>query len=416
MTHRRPDPDVLRLLESRGLSRRSFLRGGATVALGGFLAACGIGTGGETASEPGGGATGGATTGASPTPVDLGEVGGELNFSNWTEYIDVAGKGNKQHSPTIRQFEKDTGVTVNYVEDVNDNNSFFAKIRTQLAAGEDTGRDLIVLTDWMAERLIRLGWLTPLVDDRIPNKGNLVSGLQNVSWDPERRYSMPWQSGFTGIGYNPKLIGGKKITSIEDLFDPALAGKVTFLTEMRDTMSLIMASMGADPLNHEFSEYEAAIEKLQGAVDDGQVRAFTGNDYIADLAAGNIGAAIAWSGDVIQSQFENPDIQWVVPKEGAYLWSDNMLIPKAAANVANAHAWIDFVYDPAIAAQIAAWVNYITPVEGAKEAIAEIDESLMENQLIFPSEETLANTFEFKPLDEAEETQYDELFQAVIGA
>ena len=409
MTHRRPDPDVLKRLASLGLSRRDFLRGSATLAAGGFLAACGIG-GGADPTEPSG------QTSASAVPTDIGEVGGELNFSNWTEYIDVAGKGNKQHSPTLRDFEKKTGVKVNYVEDINDNNSFFAKIRNPLAAGEDTGRDLIVLTDWMAERLIRLGWLTPLVDERIPNKDNLVTGLQNVSWDPERRYSMPWQSGFTGIGYNPKLIGGKKITSIEDLFDPALKGKVTFLTEMRDTMGLVMASMGADPLNHEFSEYEAAIEKLQKAVDDGQVRAFTGNDYIADLAAGNIGAAIAWSGDVIQSQFENPDIEWVVPKEGAYLWSDNMLIPAQAANVANAHAMIDFVYDPEIAAQIAAWVNYITPVAGAKEAIAKIDESLVENQLIFPDEETLANTFEFKPLDEAEETQYDELFQAVIGA
>ena len=412
MTHRKPDPDVLKQLASMGLSRRSFLRGSATLAAGSFLAACGIGGGQNTPSEPGTQ----PSAGASATPADIGEVGGELNFSNWTEYIDVAGKGNKQHSPTIRDFESETGVTVNYVEDINDNNSFFAKIRNQLAAGEDTGRDLVVFTDWMAARLINLGWVTPLVDDRIPNKANLVSGLQNVSWDPERRYSMPWQSGITGIGYNPKLLGGKKITSVNDLFEPDLEGKVTFLTEMRDTMGLIMASMGADPLNHEFSEYEAAIEKLQEAVDSGQVRAFTGNDYVADLAAGNIGAAIAWSGDVIQSQFENPDIQWVIPDEGGLLWSDNMQIPAQAQNVANAHAWIDFVYDPAIAAQIAAWVNYITPVEGAKEAIAEIDESLTENELIFPTEATLSQTFEFKPLDEQEEQQYEELFQGVIGA
>lgn len=409
MTHRRPDPDVLKMLEARGLSRRSFLRGGATVALGSFLAACGIGTGGETAA---GGPSDAATTGASPTPAELGEVGGELNFSNWTEYIDVNDKGN---SPTIRDFEKEAGVTVNYVEDINDNNSFFAKIRAQLAAGEDTGRDLVVLTDWMAARLVRLGWLTPFVHDRIPNMDNLVTGLQGVSWDPERQYSLPWQSGITGIGYNPKLVG-KKITSIKDLFDPALAGQVTFLTEMRDTMGLIMASMDLDPLNHEFSEYEQAIEKLQKAVDDGQVRAFTGNDYVADLAAGNIGAAIAWSGDVIQSQFENPDIEWVLPAEGGLLWSDNMLIPAQAQNVANAHAWMDFVYQPEIAAQIAAWVNYITPVAGAQQAMSELDESLVNNELIFPTQQTLGQTFEFKDLDEDEQAQYEERFQAVIGA
>ena len=415
MTHERPDPDVVRALEAVGLTRRDFLRrigiGGATIATSGFLAACGIGGEANDQAQPGGG----ASAGASPTPADLGEVGGKLTISNWTEYIDVAGKGGKQHSPTLRDFESETGVKVKYIEDVNDNNSFFAKIRNPLQAGDDTGRDIVVLTDWMAARLINLGWLTPLVHDRIPNMENLVASLQDVEFDPGRKYSLPWQSGITGIGYNPKLVG-KKITAVEDLFDPALAGKVTFLTEMRDTMGLIMRSMGLDPVNHEFSDYEKAIEKLQKAVDAGQVRAFTGNDYVADLAAGNIGAAIAWSGDVIQSQFENPDIEWVLPKEGGLLWSDNMLIPAQAQNVANAHAFMDFVYDPEIAAQIVAWVNYITPVEGAKKEIAKIDKSLVNNQLIFPNEETLSQTFEFKTLDEEEEQQYEELFQGVIGA
>ena len=413
MTPRRPDPDVVRAIRAAGLTRRDFLRrigaGGATLAAGSFLAACGIG------GEGNNGAAGGASPGAGPSPITIGEIGGELNISTWTEYIDVAGKGGKKHSPTLQQFEKQTDVKVNYVEDVNDNNAFFAKIRNQLQAEEDTGRDIVVLTDWMVARLIRLGWVTPLVHDWIPNLENLVSGLQEVEFDPGRQYSLPWQSGITGIGYNPKLVG-KKITAVEDLFDPALSGKVTFLTEMRDTMGLIMASMGLDPLAHEFSEYEQAISKLQKAVDSGQVRAFTGNDYVADLAAGNIGAAIAWSGDVIQSQFENPDIEWVLPSEGGLLWSDNMLIPAQAQNLANAHAFMDFVYDPAIAAQIVAWVNYISPVEGAKEEIAKIDESLVDNELIFPSEDTLSQTFEFKTLDEAEEQQYEELFQGVIGA
>ena len=416
MTHRRPDPDVLKQLASYGLSRRSFLRGSATLAAGGALAACGIGNGGNTTAGPtggAGGASGGASAAPSAAPSELGEVGGQLNISNWTEYIDP-GKGGKP-SPTLREFEKQNGVKVKYTEDVNDNNSFFAKIRNPLQAGEDTGRDIIVLTDWMAARLIRLGWLEQLVHEELPNMKNLVPGLQEVAFDPNRDYSLPWQSGLTGIGYNKKLVG-KTIESVEDLFDPALKGQVTFLTEMRDTMGLIMASMGADPLNHEFSEYEAAIEKMQKAVDDGQVRAFTGNDYIADIAAGNIGAAIAWSGDIIQAQFENPDIEWVLPKEGALLWSDNMLIPGQAQNAANAHAFMNYVYDPAVAAQIAAWVNYITPVAGVKEEIAKIDDSLVENELIFPTDQTLSQTFQFKDLDEEEETEYEELFQSVIGA
>jgi spermidine/putrescine transport system substrate-binding protein len=191
---------------------------------------------------------------------------------------------------------------------------------------------------------------------------------------------------------------------------------VTFLTEMRDTMGLVMASMGIDPANHDFSEYEQAIERMQAAADAGQIRAFTGNEYVSDLAAGNIAAALAWSGDIIQLQFDNPDLQFVIPTEGATLWSDNMLIPAGARNKRNAEAFMDFVYRPEIAAQIAAWVNFISPVEGAQEAMEEIDPELAEDELIFPTAQTLENTFEFKVLDEEEEQQYQELFQAVIGA
>ncbi|MDQ3710169.1 MAG: extracellular solute-binding protein [Actinomycetota bacterium] len=401
-----PDPDVLAALARAGLTRRSFLRrvgaGGALLASGGLLSACGIG--GEARSQ-----AGSSEEGSSPQPQQT--VGGELNFSNWTLYIDQR----KNKRPTLIDFREETGVKVNYFEDINSNDEYFAKVRNQLANGEDIGRDLMVLTDWMAGRLIELGWLEQIDASQIPNMDNLREGLQSPAFDPERQWSLPWQSGMTGIGYNPKLIG-RKITSVNDLFADDLAGQVTFLSEMRDTTGLVMAAMGADPLNHEFSEYEAAIEKLGDAVGSGQVRAFTGNDYAADLAAGNIGAAIAWSGDVIQSQFENPDVQWVLPAEGGLLWSDNMLIPANAQHVANAHAFMNFVYRPQIAAQIAAWVNYITPVEGAQDAIAEIDESLADNELIFPGQQTLSNTFDFKQLSAEEEREYQDLFQGVIGA
>lgn len=396
------DPEIAAVLRGAGVTRRTFLR---TMGVGGAalgLAACGIQ--GQAADQ-------GGQAGAAPEPRPEQTVGGELNVSNWTLYIDQKG----QRRPTLQDFRRDSGVTVNYFEDINSNDEYFAKIRNQLAAGQPTGRDLMVLTDWMAGRLVTFGWLEQLDAEQIPNMANLRDDLRSPSFDAERQYSLPWQSGITGIGYNPELTGGE-ITSVNDLFNPDLAGQVTFLTEMRDTMGLVMAAMGADPLNHEFSDYEAAIEQISDAVSNGQVRAFTGNDYAADLAAGNIGAAIAWSGDVIQSQFENPDIRWVIPDEGGMLWSDNMLIPAGAENYANAHAFMNFVYEPQVAAQIAAWVNYITPVDGAREAMAELDESLVDNELIFPSEQTLSNTFDFKQLSEEEETEYQELFQQVIGA
>ncbi len=406
---RRPplDPQVARLLRQTGLTRRSFLRalgaGGGMLAAGPLLAACGgiEGSDGDadTATAGGGGSEAAA--------------GGTLRFSNWTLYIDV--DDDTGSNPSLDQFTEETGIEVEYYEDINANDEFFARHRQQLSEGADIGRDLIVLTDWMAARLIDLGWLAEIDKGNIPNAENLVEALQSVAFDPERRFSLPWQSGLTGIGYNPALVD-REITSINDLFDPALAGQVTLLTEMRDTMGLIMASMDLDPADHTFEEYEQALERLRGAVDSGQVRAFTGNDYAADLAAGNIGAAIAWSGDIIQSQFENPDIRWVLPAEGAMLWSDNMLIPSGATNKAAAEALMDFVYRPDVAAQIAAWVNFITPVRGAQEAIEEIDPELAENELIFPTDETLAQTHEFKTLTEEEEQMYQELFQEVLGA
>jgi spermidine/putrescine transport system substrate-binding protein len=408
LRRRRPplDPQVARTLAALGLTRRGFLRnvgtGGVLLGGGTLLSACGI-SGGSDSQESEGASAGGT------------ELGGELNFSNWPLYIDTSEEDETDH-PSLTQFTEETGVTVNYFEDINSNEEYFAQIREQLDAGEDIGRDLIVLTDWMAGRLVSFGWLSELNVENIPNAGNLVPRLQEVAFDPDRSYSLPWQSGLTGIGVNPAALG-REVTSINDLLDAEdLNGRVTFLTEMRDTMGLVMSAMDIDPLNHEFSDYERAIERLQQAVDRGQIRQFTGNEYATDLAAGNIAACIAWSGDVLQLQFDDPDIQFVVPDEGATLWSDNMLIPANAANQPAAEALMNFVYQPEVAAQIAAWVNYITPVDGAQEAMAEIDEELAESELIFPSEETFDQTFEFKQLDEDEETEYQNLFQSVIGA
>lgn len=408
MTARRPlDPEIARTLHAAGFSRRRLLRGAA---LGGgallgstLLSACGIG-GGDTPA---------ASSSAGPASEGGGGGSSNLVVANWPLYIDVG--DDEVTSATLEQFMADTGITVEYLEEVNSNDEWFARFRTQLDAGDDIGRDITVLTDWMAGRMIGLGWTEEIDAGNVPNKDNILAALADVAFDPGRARSLTWQSGLTGIGYNPELTG-RELETVEDLFDPEFAGRVTFLSEMRDTMGLVMSSMGSNPTEHEFSDYEAAIERLQEAVDSGQVRAFTGNEYANDLAAGNIAACTGWSGDIIQLQFDNPDLRFVIPREGGVLWSDNMLIPANAANKANAEAFMDFVYQPEVAAQIAAWVNYICPVQGAQEALAEIDPELAEDPLIFPSEETLANTFEFKVLEEEEEAEYQRLFQAVIGA
>ena len=308
-----------------GLTRRRFLRNvGLGVGGGALLAACGIG--GETEPAPNGEAA-----------PDDDEVGGEFNFANWPFYIDV--EEDEETSPTLQQFEEEYGVTVNYLEEVNSNDEWFARFRTQLQQGEDIGRDMTVLTDWMAARLISFGWVEEIDEANVPNSANLLPALQDVAFDPGRRRSHTWQSGLTGIGYNPELTG-RELFSINDLFEDDLAGRVTFLTEMRDTMALVLASIGADPADHTFAEYEEAIEKVRDAAERGQIRAFTGNEYAADLAAGNIAACMAWSGDIIQLQFDNPDLEFVVPAEGANLWSDNMVIPAGAQTPIHDHlAW-----------------------------------------------------------------------------
>ena len=383
------------------LDRRAFLRalglGGAALAVGPGLVACGT----DPVSSPGASGTSGASSST-------------VSWSNWPLYLDVDEDSGNSY-PTLEAFEESSGLTVEYTEDINDNDEFFGKISPQLQAGQSTGRDLVVLTDWMAARMISLGYVQELDKSNIPNADNLLPAYQDLEFDPGRAYSLPWQSGLTGIGYNPEKLG-REITKLDDLFQDDLKGRITMLSEMRDTMGLILLSMDVQPEDHTFADYEAAIAKLQGLVDGGFVRAFTGNEYAADLASGNIGAAIAWSGDVVQLQADDPGMQYVVPDQGGILWSDNLMVPKGAANKEGAERLIDHYYDPAVAAEVAAYVNYVTPVEGAKAEMEELDPDLASNELIFPTEETLSRLHAFKPLSEDEERQYQDLFQRVIGA
>jgi spermidine/putrescine transport system substrate-binding protein len=402
--------DIRRLLGASAVSRRGFLRGAGLAGLGlgvpGLLSACGT----EGASQ----------TADSCVSKDLSSTQKTLNFSNWPLYIDeaeVKRNGKKVTvNPTLEKFQKETGIKVDYVADVNDNNEFFGIVRNQLADCQPTGRDIFVLTDYMAARMVDLGWIQKLEKSKVPNvEANLVSSLKSPSWDKNRDYSAPWQSGLTGIAYNAKLTG--EVKSFEELLTrPDLKGKVTLLSEMHDTMLFMLLIDGADPDDFTDDEFAAATERLKKAVDSGQIRAFTGNEYAQDLAKGNVVACEAWSGDVIQLQFENPDIKFVAPEEGLSIWSDNMLVPNKASHKANAEALMNYYYEPQVAAELAAWVNYICPVSGAQDAMTKIDPELAENPLIFPDDELLKNTYAMKALDQKTEQKYQKQFASVIGA
>ena len=331
----------------------------AMVALALGLAACGGG---------GGGANDGETTTAEAGPVK-----GDLTISNWPGYIDPGKSG------TVAEFEGKTGVKVQYIEDVNDNNSFFGKLQPQLEGGESGGRSIFVVTDWMAQQMHELGYLQEINPDDLPTVfENMVANLRDPSFDPGRKYSIPWQSGMTGIWIDKSK--APEIKSVNDLFDPKYKGKVTFLEEMRDSVPLVMKAEGVDPTEASDADWEKAIEKVKGAADSGQIRSFTGNNYTEDLTAGNIVAAIGWSGDA--SIIENPNAEWIMPTEGCVLWSDNMVIPVGAPNTAAALGWMEFVYEPKVAADLTEYITYISPVEGVKDLVAP---ELAKDPLVFPS-------------------------------
>jgi spermidine/putrescine transport system substrate-binding protein len=387
------------------ITRRQLLRraaaGGAVLSLPSLLAACG----GDSGIE------GSANTESTAAPADT-TLADQLTISNWPLYIDIDEKTKKR--PTLEQFEQEKGVPVKYIEDVNDNEEWFGKFQAQLAQGQAIDRDITVLTDWMAARMLRLGYVEKLNKEAIPNSSNLVAALQSPGWDPKREYSLPWQSGLTGIAFNEKKLG-KAITSIDQLFtDSDLKGGVTCLSEMPDTMGLVMSSNGDDPSKVTADAFTKAIEKLQAAVDSEQIQKFTGNDYAAGLAGGSILAAIAWSGDVVQLQLDNPNLKFVIPDDGGMIWTDNMLIP-TGGDVFTASTFMDFVYDPKIAAQIEAYVNYICPVDGAKDEMLKLDPEIANNNLIFPDEETLSKVKIFDA-EAADNREYKEQFQTVIGA
>ncbi len=388
-------------MASAGMGRRSFLRGASLTAMAvgvpGLLSACGT--------------QGAKVDAGSCTSTDKSQTEKTLTFSNWIGYIDPIKKKNS----SLSRFEDETGITVDYKNgDVNDNEQFFAKVSPQLQDCRSTDRDVFVVTDWMAARMIDLGWIQKLDHAKMPNvDANLLQSLKSPSWDPNRDYSVPWQSGMTGICYNSELTD--PVTSFKDLLTrPDLKGKVELLTEMRDTMLFMLLMNDSNPEDFSNDEYAAAISSLQGYVDNGQIRRFAGNDYIDDMKSGDIVACEAWSGDVI-NLLGGGKYKWVPPSEGFAIWTDNMLVPNQAEHKANVEELMNFYYDPVNAAQLAAWNYYLCPVQGAQDEIAQYDKSAVHSDFIFPSAQTLDSGYQFMPLSDTQERDFQRQFNEVMG-
>jgi spermidine/putrescine transport system substrate-binding protein len=369
------------------LTRRQLLEraavGGAAISFPGILAACG------------------GSSSKSSSSSSNEKLAKTLHFSNWTYYIDTNDKTHRH--PSLDDFKKKTGVTVAYTEDINDNASFFGKIQAQLRRGQSIGRDIIVMTDnsRYPSLLVSKKWVEKLDKSAIPNIKNLVPVQQHPAWDPDREYSLPWQSGITGIAFNDKL--SDPVLSMDDLLgNPKLKGKITLLSEMADCLSLVMLSNGDDPAKVTDATFNRAMATVKKAVDSGQVRAFTGNDYGPPLAKGDLSAAMSWSGDI--PQLGNKHIHWNLPKDGGDTWTDNMLIP-TGGDAYTASVYMNYVYDPKVMGLMEAGdpkrnitgIYYIPPVEGAKAAALAINPEVANNPLIFPTPQMLDNVHLFDP-------------------
>lgn len=392
------DPMIRTLIQQAKraqVSRRAMLAGAGAGATAVALAACSTDAGGEL-------------TPAEDTSAD----DKTLNWANWPFYIDEDDDGNY---PTLLAFQEQTGIDVNYLVTVDDNNSYFATVRDQLALGQDIGADTVCLTDWMVSRWIQLGYTQPLNKDNISNASNLAPSLQNPAFDPGREHSLPWQSGFAGIAYNTEQTD--PVGAVSDLWRPDLAGHVGVLSEMRDTIGVIMLENGVD-ISGDFTadEFNAALDVFREQVESGQIRNVRGNAYTEDLVNEDTLAAICWSGDITVLNFEAGYEKWkfVLPEGGATLWSDNFLIPIGSPRKTNAETLMNYYYQPEVAAEVAAWVNYISPVVGAREAMFDIDADLANDPLIFPDEATLAQTKIFRGLSTQEENEYQAAFQAIL--
>jgi spermidine/putrescine transport system substrate-binding protein len=399
MQHEDLDGIVERMLDGSEHSRRQFIRhlAGAGLLLGpgsAFLAACG-GVKGESSGKK-------ASTAVNHPKVPI----GDWTFSNWPLYMD---------KKVLKSFDKKYGGHVKYVEDINDNFEFFGKVRQQLQAKRSINRDIVVLTDYMAARWVRDGFVTAIDKKNVPNAKNLVSNLQTIGYDPKRSFTLPFQSGAIGIGYDPRKTG-RKLHSIKDFFDPKFKGRVSFLQEPYDSAGMVMLMDGIDATTASIDQITAAIEKIEKAQKAGQIRRFTGNDYTTDLSKGNLWVAMAYSGDVAGLQEDNPNLEFVYPDEGCMIFTDNMMMPAKVAHPYAAETMMNYVYEPEVAAKLAQFIYYISPVQGAEEIIQKSDPKLAANPLLFPSPEIRKGFHPYPSLSPADERAMEERMAQVTGA
>ena len=386
-------------------SRRSLLAGGG---LGAFAALAGC----APPEPPAGGVA------QLDLPEDVSEQEKIVRWANWTAYLDY--DEDSKSYPTLDAFEEKTGIKATYSEDVDDNDSYFNKIAPQLRAGQDIGRDIFTFTDWMANRIIQQQLAQPLDMVQMGNVAqNMLPSLKTVPFDPGRQFSVTWQSGFAGIGYNKKKVG-RELKTLEDLWAEDLKGRITVLSEFRDTLGVIMLEQGVD-INADITteQFQAAVDEVDRRISDGYIRRVKGNSYLEDLKSGNAIAGIVWSGDLFVLRAETEDDSWefVIPESGGTMWSDNLMVPMTSTHKDNAETLIDYYYDPKVAAEVAAWVNYICPVEGAQKAMEKIDPDLAESPFIFPTEDYLSdnNIQFFAALEPEQDAEFSETWQRVVG-
>ncbi len=388
------DPHLLARLTASRTSRRRFLGGSAAAAaalgLGSsVLAACG-GSNSNTASS---------------SSQDSGPASGTLRISNWPLYM---------ADGFVAGFQTASGITVDYKEDLNDNEQWFAKVKEPLSRKQDIGADLAVPTSFMAVRLHQLGWLNDISDEGVPNKKNIRPDLLEASVDPGRKFTAPYMSGLVGLAYN-RAATGRDVKSINDLWDPAFKGRVSLFSDAQDSLGMIMLSQGNTPEKPTTESVQKAVDLVREQNDKGQIRRFTGNDYADDLAAGNIAVAQAYSGDVVQLQADNPDLQFVVPESGATTFVDTMVIPYTTQNQKAAEAWINYVYDRANYAKLVAFVQYVPVLSDMTEELEKVDPKAAKNPLINPSKETLANSKGWAALTDEQTQEYNSAYAAVTG-
>ena len=346
---------------------------------------------------------------------DAASTSGSVRWGNWPLYLDYDEE--TQLYPTLEAFTESTGIAAEYFEDYNDNDEFFGKVQAQLKLKEDIGYDIVTPTDWMAARWIRLGYSQSFDKGNIPNAGNILDTLASPSFDPTRDHTMTWQGIMGGFGWNTEKVPGG-VRTLDDLFAPANKGKIVVLSEMRDTVGIILRSRGVDLQTVTEDQFMSAVEFLEEKVSGGWIRGVKGNEYAEDLKSGDAIAVIGWSGDmfILKNDYEGK-FDFAIPESGGTISGDNLMIPYTATAEAKASAekLINWYYDPAIAAEVAAYVNYVTPVKGAQAEMEKIDPDLATSEFIFPTEKTMANLSVFRSLTPAEETSWTEAFQKASG-